>query len=985
MSVDNLFSAPCAPPDEALAAQLLTQRPSAATTAAAREAALALVATMRAAPTRFAGVEEFAREFGLATREGVALMALAESVLRVPDDATADALILDKLAAGDFAHHHPTSDSLTAQAFAFALGLSAQWLAETPHGVVAALGKRLGTPALRVAARAAMRFMGGQFVFGETIESALARAAEAPTRFSFDMLGEAARTAEDAARYADAYANAIAAIGADAQGAFPARPGISVKLSALHPRYEAISRARVMRELAPRLADLARLARARDVMFTVDAEEADRLELSLDLFGALAADPALAGWDGLGLAVQAYQKRAGAVIDHVAALAAAHGRRFTLRLVKGAYWDAEIKRAQERGLADYPVFTRKAMTDANYLVCAARLFASPQLFPQFATHNAHSVAVILESAPKGAAFEFQRLHGMGEALYAVLAQRSDTPVRVYAPVGPHRDLLAYLVRRLIENGANSSFVARAADPATPDAVLVADPFDALQDGTARHRRLPAIGDLYEPLRANSRGVDFGSRAEVAALLAEIVAGHNAPAPGSLPLAPAQAMESAQRAFPAWRATPVDARAAALERAADMIEAQRGRLVALLQDEAFKTLDDGVAEVREAADLCRYYARQARAACAPQTLPGPVGEANIYERTGRGVFVAIAPWNFPLAIFAGQIAAALACGNAVVAKPAPQTPRIGAAAVEILHDAGIPADVLVFCPGGGDVGAALVSDPRTAGVVFTGSVAKAKQIARTLAERAGPIVPLIAETGGINAMIVDATALPEQVVDDVLASAFHSAGQRCSALRLLCVQEEIAQKLVDMLIGATRELRIGDPREIGVHLGPVVDAGAKRRLDAYIARRCAQSRVIFAGHAPPGNFVAPHIVRLERVGDLTEEVFGPVLHVVTWRPDGFAALLEEIMAQGYGLTLGLHSRIQRRVDAVAAAAPAGNIYVARSMIGAVAGGQPFGGFALSGTGPKAGGPDYLRPFLRETTLSINAAAGGGDAGLLALEE
>jgi RHH-type proline utilization regulon transcriptional repressor/proline dehydrogenase/delta 1-pyrroline-5-carboxylate dehydrogenase len=1009
------FAAPYAPPDEALAARLLAHRPDLQTRNDIEGVARALIRGMRAGRSALGGVEDFLHEFSLSSREGLAVMALAESLLRVPDDATADQLIVDKLAAGDFSHHAAESDVLLVQACAFALGFSARLVGPgEPRGLVADLARRIGLPALRGAARRAMRLMGSHFVFGETIGDALERAHGRRERFSFDMLGEGARSGADAKRYFDAYASAIEAIGAQAgdQG-LPARPGISVKLSALHPRYEAISRERVLCELPPLVLELARLARARDLAFTIDAEEADRLELSLDVIARVVADPSLTGWEGFGLAVQAYQKRADAVIDYALALAEAHGRRFMVRLVKGAYWDSEIKRAQERGLAEYPVFTRKAMTDLNYDACAAKLLQAPRLYPQFATHNARSVAEVLVRAGQRKDFEFQRLHGMGEPLYEALAERSDAPVRVYAPVGPHRDLLAYLVRRLIENGANSSFVARAADPQTPEAALIADPHDVIGDAThARHPRLPLPAEIYEPLRGNSMGVEFGDRAALAALLAEIEAarGRSEARPESSAGKPSRpvvspidgaaigeviecddvaardAMASAARAFAGWNATPVETRARIFDRAADLLEARRGVFLALLQSEAGKTLDDALAEVREAADMCRYYANQARLVCREARLPGPTGEDNRLRYEGRGVFVCISPWNFPLAIFLGQVVAALVTGNAAVAKPAEQTPLIAARAVALLHEAGVPRAALRLAPGAGDVGAALVDDPHTAGVVFTGSVEVAQQINRALAAREGLLAPLIAETGGVNAMIVDSTALIEQVVDDVLASAFRSAGQRCSALRLLCLQHDIAPAAIETLIGAAKELRIGDPRTLGVHVGPVIDAAAKEKLDRYVARARAEGRLLYAGEAPSaGTFVAPAIIRLDRAADLREEVFGPVLHITTWRAWAFEALVEEIQAGGYGLTFGLETRIGERIEEAARRAPAGNIYVNRNMIGAIVGSQPFGGFGLSGTGPKAGGPDYLRRFVRETTVTINTVSSGGDATLLSLQE
>jgi RHH-type proline utilization regulon transcriptional repressor/proline dehydrogenase/delta 1-pyrroline-5-carboxylate dehydrogenase len=1009
------FAAPYAPPDESFAEAFLKSRPDATTLHTTEDAALRLVRGMRARRDPLGGVEDFLHEFSLSSREGLAVMALAEALLRVPDDATADQLLADKLTEGDFSHHESSSDAMLVQACAFALGFSARIVDVTqPRGLVADLARRIGLPALRNAARQAMRLMGGHFVFGETIEAAIGRAHGRRECFSYDMLGEGARTAEDAERYFEAYAHAIRVIGESAGDShLPARPGISIKLSALHPRYEAISRDRVLRELPPRVLELARLAKDRDLAFTIDAEEADRLELSLDVIARVVEDPSLSGWDGFGLAVQAYLKRASAVIDYVGALAEAFHRRFMVRLVKGAYWDGEIKRAQERGLADYPVFTRKAMTDLNFDACAAQLFKHQRIFPQFATHNARSVAAVLAMAGGRRDFEFQRLHGMGEQLYESLAEVSDAPVRVYAPVGPHRDLLAYLVRRLIENGANSSFVARAADPDTPERALVADPCEALgAPSRARHPRLPLPSEIYLPLRANSKGVEFGDRTALEALIQETRAPFASPrarpsVETRVPMRPVlspidgavvgevieadeaaahAAIATASRAFPAWVSTPFERRAQIIDRTADLIEARRGPLIALLQSEGGKTLDDALAEVREAADLCRYYAGQARIDCADALLPGPTGEANVLRRHGRGVFVCISPWNFPLAIFIGQVAAALVAGNAVVAKPAEQTPLVAAMAIELLRDAGAPKNALQFVPGDGPIGAALVADPLTAGVVFTGSVEVAHRINRTLAEREGPIAPLIAETGGINAMIVDSTALIEQVVDDVLTSAFRSAGQRCSALRLLCLQEEIAPACLETLIGAARELRVGDPREIGAHVSPVIDAAAKAKLDAYLARQRAARRVLYAGVAPStGTYVSPHIVRLDRVQDLQEEVFGPVLHVVTWRAEGLTQLLTDIEAGGYGLTFGMHTRIEQRVRALSREAPAGNIYVNRNMIGAVVGSQPFGGFGLSGTGPKAGGPDYLLRFLHETTLTINTASSGGDASLLSLDE
>ena len=756
----------------------------------------------------------------------------------MPDAATADSLIEDKLGQGDFAHHETKSDALLVSASAWALSITSRIIqpGETPHSVVASLAKRIGLPAVRTATRQAMRVMGNHFVLGETIEAALKRArsgAKRLTRYSFDMLGEGARTAADAERYFKSYANAIAAIGAAAGNTpLPDRPGISVKLSALHPRYEATSRERVMAELVPRVVELARLAKAHDLNFTVDAEEADRLELSLDVIGAVAADPSLAGWDGFGLAIQAYQKRALAVIDWIAKLAEALDRRFMVRLVKGAYWDTEVKRAQERGLAGYPVFTRKAMTDVNFMACAEKLLSlRPRIYPQIATHNALTVASALQAARNGAGsaaadagFEFQRLHGMGEALYAELGELApEIACRTYAPVGGHRDLLAYLVRRLLENGANSSFVSMAADPGVPVESLIERPAAHIgSSAKAANRRLPLPPALYGEARKNSAGVEFGHRESLAAFLDEAgraakerfraaplvdgkeLKGATRPVTSPIDGKPVgevaeadativrQAMMSAFRAAPLWDAKPAKERALCLDRAADLIEARRGRFTALLQAEAGKTLDDALAEIREAVDFCRYYAGEARTELGEGTaLPGPAGEENRLTYRGRGVFICISPWNFPLAIFTGQVTAALAAGNAVIAKPAEQTPLIAFEAVKLLHEAGVPPGALALVPGAGDIGAALVAEPAVAGVAFTGSTEVARLINRALAAKDGPIVPLIAETGGINAMIVDATALPEQVSDDVVLSAFRSAGQRCSALRLLCLQEDVA--------------------------------------------------------------------------------------------------------------------------------------------------------------------------------------------------
>jgi len=949
---------------------------------------------------------------------------LAEALLRVPDAETADRLIEDKLQAGDWARHGSRSAPLLVSASAWTLCLTVKVIhpGETPEGIVDALIKRLGLPAVRAATRQAMRLLGSHFVLGQTIEEALGRAgSHHEFLYSFDMLGEGARTSADARHYLDSYARAIEAIGKTAgNDPLPRRPGISVKLSALHPRFEALSRDRVLVELVPKLIELAQIAKRHELNFTIDAEEADRLELSLDVIAATLRDASLAGWDGFGLAVQAYQKRAGPLIDWIGAAAESLNRRLMIRLVKGAYWDTEVKRAQERGLPDYPVFTRKAMTDLCYLDCVRKLLvARPRLYPQFATHNALTVACVIEDAGGTGGYEFQRLHGMGEALYdALLAELPDLSCRVYAPVGGHADLLAYLVRRLLENGANSSFVSVASDPSVPVETILRRPQSWINDAShARHSHIPLPRDLFGASRRNSSGIEFGDSTALDALVAEVRSAPkvavakplidgsaatgreravNSPVDGAVIGAVqegdealvAAAMASAQAAFPAWSSIPVAERAAALERAGDLMEQNRGRLIALLQSEAGKTIDDCVSEVREAVDYCRFYAQDARRMFAPRVLPGPTGESNELRMRGRGVFVCISPWNFPLAIFSGQVVAALVAGNSVVAKPAEQTPLVAFETIRLLHRAGIPAGALNLVPGDGKTGARLVADRRVAGVAFTGSTEVARGINRTLAAKAGPITPLIAETGGVNAMIVDATALPEQVTDDVIASAFRSAGQRCSALRLLCVQEDVADRVLDMVIGAARELSLGDPRDLATHVGPVIDGEAKSKLDRWIAMMDSRGAVLFRLEANPptgGTYVTPAIVELDSARELKEEVFGPVLHFVRWRSSELDRLLDDIAANDTALTLGIHSRIETVVAHVAARMPHGNVYVNRNMIGAVVGSQPFGGSHLSGTGPKTGGPNYLRRFALEQIITVNTAASGGNATLLSEEE
>lgn len=988
-----------------------------------------LIQAIRSDSGQIGGVEDFLREYGLSTREGLALMVLAEALLRVPDALTQDRLIEDKLKEGGWSDHETHGDTWFVSASAWALGMSARVIkpGETPEGVMRGLVKRMGMPTVRTATRQAMRFLGHHFVLGETIEDALGRAVKNESRgyrHSYDMLGEGARTLADAKRYFKSYADAIAAIGkaagkTSAGRKLPDRPGISVKLSALHPRYLATHRDQVLEELVPELIKLAQMAKAHDLNFTVDAEEVDRLELSLDVIDQAFADPSLDGWDGFGLAIQAYQKRAPQVIEHIAGLCRKHRRRMMVRLVKGAYWDTEIKRAQERGLEGYAVFTRKAATDLAYLACARQMLdLRDVIYPQFATHNALTVSTIIEMAEDRSGFEFQRLHGMGEVVYDSLSKSNDSvPCRIYAPVGGYRDLLAYLVRRLLENGANSSFVAVAGDKNVPVASLLERPDAKLglaRGQSARNSQIPLPLAIYSD-RPNSRGVEFGDRFQLASLVEgmarsteRVEAGPLAP--GLKTSGPARDIRSpsdpsnivgtvrftdpkdvdkavtiAAQGFRSWSRTDPGIRAAALDRAADLIEDRRDRFMALLSAEAGKTLDDGIAEIREAVDFLRYYAARSRVMFSEMLpMPGPTGEENRLGWRSRGVFVCISPWNFPLAIFLGQVSAGLAAGNAVIAKPAEQTPLVAHEAIRLLHEAGVPKDVLLCLPGEGDVGAALTSHPKIGGVAFTGSTDTARAINRTLAAKDGPIVPFIAETGGLNAMIVDATALAEQVADDVVMSAFRSAGQRCSALRLLFVQEDVADHMIEMIEGAARELKLGNPSKPSTDVGPVIDEAQREMLAAHIATISKTQKLVYAGEAPnEGLFFAPHIVELRDAAALDREIFGPVLHVVRYKARKLDAVLGAIDATGFGLTLGVHSRIEATVRKVIDRLDTGNVYINRNMIGAVVGTQPFGGSGLSGTGFKAGGPHYLMRFAVEQAVSVNTAAAGGNAGLIAM--
>jgi RHH-type transcriptional regulator, proline utilization regulon repressor / proline dehydrogenase / delta 1-pyrroline-5-carboxylate dehydrogenase len=974
--------------------------------------------------TRSSGVEGLIHEYSLSSQEGVALMCLAEALLRIPDAATRDALIRDKLSPGDWRAHVGNSPSLFVNAATWGLVLTGRLVATNSEQSLGAALTRLiarsGEPIIRKGVDVAMRLMGEQFVTGRTIEEALGASREREARgftFSYDMLGEAATTAEDAARYLAEYERAVHAIGkASHKRGIYEGPGISIKLSALHPRFSRTKRARVMSELLPRIKHLAALAKSYDIGLNIDAEEADRLDLSLDLLETLCLDPDLAGWNGLGFVIQAYGKRCPFVVDWLVDLARRSNRRLMVRLVKGAYWDSEIKRAQVDGQDDFPVFTRKVHTDICYLACARRLLAATDaVYPQFATHNAQTLASVLTMAGPNfyrGQYEFQCLHGMGEPLYEEVVGRDklDRPCRVYAPVGSHETLLAYLVRRLLENGANSSFVNRIADASVPVDALIADPVTqalATRPLGAPHEKIALPRDLYGSERPNSRGLDFSNEQRLARLAdgveASAHASRRAFPPGAVPEEKGEpvrnpadhrdivghtrharadeieaAIGAATEAAPAWAAVPPNERAAILRRAADRLEAQNDDLVGLIVREAGKSYANAVSEVREAVDFLRYYASEAARTLSPGS-PAPLG-----------VVACISPWNFPLAIFTGQVAASLAAGNAVIAKPAEETPLIAAEAVRVLHEAGVPGEALAVLPGAGEVGAAIVADARVQGVVFTGSTPVARLIEKQLAGRLtradGP-VPLIAETGGLNAMVVDSSALPEQVVGDVIASAFDSAGQRCSALRILCLQDDIADRTLAMLKGAMAELEVGDTRRLSVDVGPVITAEAQGNITKHIetmkARGHAVTQAKLSDAAARGTFVAPTLVEVEKVSDVEREVFGPVLHVLRYRREALDGLIDAINAAGYGLTFGLHTRIDETIGRVVERIEAGNIYVNRNIIGATVGVQPFGGSRLSGTGPKAGGPLYLARLVAEAPQGALAGLEGAGAALGAI--
>jgi RHH-type proline utilization regulon transcriptional repressor/proline dehydrogenase/delta 1-pyrroline-5-carboxylate dehydrogenase len=981
------------------------------------------------------GIEAFLQQYDLSSDEGVLLMCIAEALLRIPDADTADRLIADKITAAKWQDHIGTSDSLFVNASTWGLMLTGKILTldeiatGNPTRMLGKLVSSAGEPVVRGAMRQAMKIMGHQFVMGRTIGEALRRATkstELPYRYSFDMLGESALTAGDAKRYLDAYHEGIKSIGdarVEAADVFSA-PGISVKLSALHPRYEYSHEDRVMAELVPNVLELAQHAKDIGIGLTIDSEEAHRFEMWLEIFERVYRDPSLNGWDGFGVALQTYQRRGRDGLRFLIDLAEDVGRRIPVRLVKGAYWDSEIKWAQEQGIESYPVFTRKSHSDVSYLAAAqAALGAGDRIYAQFATHNAHTLASVLHYAGSRRDYEFQRLHGMGEELYAEVVDpdKHDRPCRVYAPVGNHEDLLPYLVRRLLENGSNTSFVNKIADESIEIEDIVADPLaTAAAHNYAAHDRIPAPADIFQPERDNSRGINLADRNKSAELMAELEAAskktitarpiiggreidgieeasvnpadlsevvgvcHQATAEGIK-----QAIDVSVAAQPSWDRLGAHERAAILNRAADLYEKHRDELLGLIVREGGRTIPDAISELREAVDFMRYYGAQAiRHFGDPIVLPGPTGERNTYSLRGKGVFIAISPWNFPLAIYTGQITAALAAGNAVLAKPAAPTTLIGYRAIQLLHEAGVPGDVLHFVPCGGRViGEHGVADSRVAGVVFTGSTEVAQTINQTLAHRDGPIGTLIAETGGQNAMFVDSSALPEQVVHDAIYSAFNSAGQRCSALRLLCVQQEIEPRTLDLLKGYMEELTIGDPRHLHTDVGPCIDDPSRKILAAHVERMSREQKVVhrcsLSDEHARGTFFAPTLVEIDDVSALTEEQFGPVLHVVKFRSRHLDKMVQAVNGTGFGLTMGIHSRIDSRIAGVAANSGAGNLYVNRNMIGAVVGVQPFGGRGLSGTGPKAGGPHYVQRFGTEFTLSNNISAVGGNASLLTL--
>ena len=921
-------------------------------------------------------MELFLSEYGLSTDEGVALMCLAEALLRVPDDETIDALIEDKIAPSEWGKHLGQSHSSLVNASTWALFVTGKVLddeknsgmASILHGVI----KRVGEPVIREAVTRLMKVLGQQFVLGETIEKAMKRAGNQEQKgftYSYDMLGEAACTKADAQRYFLSYSDSITEIAkAKLSDDIRENPGISIKLSALHPRYETLNKQRVMDELVPRATSLAILAKSAGIGLNIDAEEAGRLDLSLDIIEAVLSNPDLKDWDGFGVVVQAYNRRASYVLKWIYDLATRLDRKVMVRLVKGAYWDTEIKHAQVEGFEDFPVFTQKAATDVSYICCAKMLLEmTDRIYPQFATHNAHTVASILEIAEDKSKFEFQRLHGMGEALHETVFERQGTRCRIYAPVGAHKDLLAYLVRRLLENGANSSFVNQIVDESIPPSVVASDPFEKI--GVNDNSIVLQPNDLFKPERENSMGFDLEDPATVEGLISgiakfdkktwkartgtgetlEVTNPTTGEVVGTVQQATALDGEHAAKKARSWVKASPSERGDALRKAADLYEENAHEIFALLIREAGKTINDCVGELREAVDFLRFYA----------------DEGDKYPNNPAGIFTCIAPWNFPLAIFTGQIAAALAAGNGVLAKPAETTPLVANFAVSLLHKAGVPKSSLQLLAGAGrDVGSVMTSHPNVDGVAFTGSTATAQIINRSMAHNLSPSAPLIAETGGLNAMIVDSTALPEQAVRDIVASAFQSAGQRCSALRCLYLQKDVAEIFKTMLFGAMDQLRVGDPKDFRTDVGPIIDEAAKAKIDAYINQAKSEGRLIKQLDAPEqGTFVAPAVIEVSGIEQMKEEIFGPVLHIATYEADELDGVIAAINATGYGLTFGFHSRIDDRVQHVIDHIEAGNIYINRNQIGAVVGSQPFGGDGLSGTGPKAGGPKYIRRFMK----------------------
>ncbi|WP_259411899.1 bifunctional proline dehydrogenase/L-glutamate gamma-semialdehyde dehydrogenase PutA [Coxiella burnetii] len=998
--------------------------------AAVSRLAKELVTAVREQESEKGGIEGFMMQYDLSTEEGILLMCLAEALLRVPDKETENLLIRDKLTSAEWNKYVGASESSFVNFATWGLALSGKILKKEKDAefknVWRNLVRRSGEPVIRKAVREAMKLMSEHFVLGRTIEEAVKcsqSAIKEGFRHSYDMLGEVARTQEDADRYYDSYHRAISVLGkSHPTKSVHEAPGISVKLSALYPRYDFKKRELAVPFLIERVKELALHAKEQKIGMTIDAEEADRLDISLDIFEALFTDEAFENWQGLGLAVQAYQKRAFYLIDWLIDLAQRQKRRIPVRLVKGAYWDTEIKLAQMEGLSGYPVFTRKVNTDISYIACAQKMLnAQDAIYPQFATHNAYSVAAILNLMDHhydNYEFEFQQLQGMGKALHHYIVTKLKLPCRVYAPVGYHEDLLPYLVRRLLENGANSSFVNRIADKTVPVDQLIESPV----------KKIEAFGDIPNPkiplpkgifiTRTNSSGIDLSNFAELmplneeihhalekeweaAPFLQEIKNGKPVFDPtdnrrqiGVIELANEsdveKAIQAGHSAFPNWDQKGISARATILRKMADLLEKHKAELMAVVVREGGRTLQNALSEVREATDFCRYYAEQAKQHLSDKALPGYTGESNTLRMNGRGIILCISPWNFPIAIFTGQIAAALVTGNAVIAKPSGQTPLTGALVTRLFHEAGVPKEILQLMPGSGKtVGQALIEDTKISGVIFTGSDATARHIQKTLAARPGPIVPFVAETSGINAMIADSTALPEQLVNDVIVSAFDSAGQRCSALRILYIQEDIADDVIKMLKGAMAEIKMGDPLLLSTDVGPVIDANAQKTLQKHQALMQKEAKLIYKVDLPRetdfGTFVAPQAYELPNLGLITEEVFGPILHVIRYKRENLNKVIEEINGLGYGLTFGIQSRIDETVDYIQQRINAGNIYVNRNTVGAVVGVQPFGGSWLSGTGPKAGGPHYLSRFCIESTLTINTTAAGGNASLMAMED